>query len=388
MRPAAARVLAAVVLAAGAMGGCDDPAPPPAVPPVTIAWQPAALPADPSGAAIMLRESTSCGGAFFVVGALRDSSGGTRPAAWLTRDGTAWSPMTFKPKTFYGEQNILYAVACANGRLAALGAKIGGAHGNPRTSSWSQDAGGALQEVTAPFELFGGPQALNVNRLDAGPSGFLISGNRMSGAAAWVSPDAARFDIVERAAGLASDQAGETYAFDAVALPPGWLVVGGIIPAGRVDRDPMSWRSPDGRSWTRLPAAGGTEDYDELQRVAVLDGVPMAVGLRGAAFGAWRLDGDTWQPAGTFGTVRPGGGTSVRSLVASNGRLLAVTADARGYAGWVSADRGGSWRPVTLPAVTAGADHAVTLTAGADGRLLLLTDDGVTGRTYLAETPA
>jgi hypothetical protein len=387
VRAAAAGMLAALVLAAAAAAGCDDPDPPAPVPPVAIAWQPGTLPVA-GGDAIMLREATACGGAFFVVGAVRDQSGGTRPAAWLSRDGATWSPMAFAPRTFYGRQNILYAVACANGRLAALGAKVGGAHGNPRTSSWTQDADGVLREVTAPFELFGGPQALNVNRLDAGPSGFLISGNRMSGAAAWVSSDGATFGLVERAAGLASDQAGETYAFDAAALPPGWLIVGGFIAKGRVDRDPMGWRSPDGRTWTRLATSGATRDYDELQRVAVLDGVPMAVGLRGSSFGGWRLNGDTWQPAGAFGTVRPGGGSSVRSLVASNGRLLAVTATAEGYSGWVSTDRGGSWRPVSLPSVPAGADHAVALTAGADGRLLLVTDDGVTGRVYLAETPA
>lgn len=385
MRSAAARALAAVVVAAVAVGGCDDPAPPAVVPPVTIAWQPASVSAED---AIMLRESTACGGSFFVVGALRDKAGGTRPAAWMSRDGATWSPMTFAPKTYYGRQHIMYAVACANGRLAALGAKIGGAHGNPRTSSWQQSSDGVLREVTAPFELFGGPQALNVSRLAAGPSGFLISGNRMSGAAAWVSADGSRFAIVERARELSSDQVGETYAFDAAALPPGWIMVGGIIPKGRVDRDPMGWRSPDGRTWTRLSVAGATEDYDELQRVAVLDGVPVAVGLRGATFGAWRLDGDTWRPAGAFGTVPPGAGTSVRSLVVSNGRLLAVTVNPQGYAGWVSTDRGGTWRQVGLPSVPAGADHAVSLTAASDGRLLLLTDDGRNGRVYLAETPA
>ena len=385
MRSAAARALAAVVLAAVVAGGCDDPEPPAPAPSVSIAWQPATLSASD---AIMLRESTACGGAFFVVGALRDKAGGTRPAAWMSRDGATWSPMTFTPKTFYGKQHIMYAVGCANGRLAALGAKIGGAHSNPRTSSWQQSPDGVLREVTAPFELFGGPQALNVSRLTAGPSGFLISGNRMSGAAAWVSPDGTTFAIVERARQLASDQVGETYAFDAAALPPGWIMVGGIIGKGRIDRDPMGWRSPDGRAWTRLQATGATEDYDELQRVTVLDGVPMAVGLRGATFGAWRLDGDTWRPAGTFGTVPPGAGTSVRSLVVSNGRLLAVTATSQGYAGWVSADRGGTWRQVSLPTVPPGADHAVSLTAASDGRLLLVTDDGQSGRVYLAETPA
>ncbi|MFG1606355.1 hypothetical protein [Actinoplanes sp. NPDC049265] len=385
MRPAAAWMLAAVVLTAAVAGGCDDEDPPAPVAPVAIAWRPATLSAPD---AIMLRESATCGGAFFVVGALRDKTGGTRPAGWTSRDGAMWSPMTFAPVTYYGERNVMYSVACANGRIVALGAKSGGAHGNPRTSSWQQGTDGVLHEVKAPFELFGGPQAMTVSRLAAGPSGFLITGNRMSGTAAWVSPDGAGFDIVERAPGLASDQVGETFGFDAAAAPPGWVMVGGVIPKGRIDRDPLGWRSDDGRTWTRVPSVGATKDYDELQRVTVLDGVPVAVGVRGKTFGAWRLDGDAWRPAGAFGTVRPGGGTSVRSLVASHGRLLAVTVTPEGYAGWVSSDRGGTWRPASLPGVPAGADHAVALTAAGDGGLLLVTDDGREGRIYTAETPA
>lgn len=381
MRSAAARALAAALVAAVTAGCESEPEAPP--PPVSIAWQASALTASD---AIMLRDATECGGAWFVVGALRDKAGGTRPAGWTSRDARTWSPMTFAPRTFYGKQHVMYSVACTNGRLAALGAKTGGAHANPRTSSWQQTASGALAEVSAPFELFGGPQAVNVARLDAGPPGFLIAGNRMSGAAAWVSRDAASFDIVERAPGLASDPAGETWAFDGVAAAPGWLLVGGIVPAGRVDRDPLGWRSPDGRRWTRLPAAGAGKDYEELHRVTVLNGVPVAAGLRGGVFGAWRLDGDEWRPAGTFGTVRPGGASAVRSLAASDGRLIAVTGDAQGFGAWISVDQGGSWRPAAIPAVPAGAEHAVSLTAAADGRLVLLTDDGTNGRIHLAET--
>jgi hypothetical protein len=67
-------------------------------------------------------------------------------------------------------------VACVDGWVAALGAKSGGAHSDPRTSSWYLTTAGQLQEVTAPFGLLGGPQAVNVARLDAGPDSFLISG--------------------------------------------------------------------------------------------------------------------------------------------------------------------------------------------------------------------
>jgi hypothetical protein len=76
----------------------------------------------------------------------------------------------------------------------------------------------------------------------------------------------------------------------------------------------------------------------------------------------------------------------VRSAVAVGDRLIVITGDEKGYTGWVSDDRGGSWRTAAIPAVPAGPDHAVALTAGSDGRLVLVTDDGANGRVYVAET--
>jgi hypothetical protein len=164
--------------------------------------------------------------------------------------------------------------------------------------------------------------------------------------------------------------------------------VGGIVPAGRPDRDALGWRSVDGRDWTRLPSTEVTEEYDELQRVTVLNGVPVAAGVVGSSFGAWRLDGDAWRPAGTFGEVQPGGVSSVRSAVAVGDRLIVITAGANGYAGWISDDKGESWRTADIPTVPAGPEHAVALTASPDGKLVLVSDDAADARIYVAETGA
>src|SRR4029434_2591672 len=104
---------------------------------------------------------------------------------------------------------------------------------------------------------------MNVARMVAGPTGWLIVGNRTPGAAVWLSPDAHKFEIVEGAPELASDPRGETWAFDGAAIADGWMVVGGLRPAHRIDRDPASWRSADGKTWTRTVLAG-TADYEEL----------------------------------------------------------------------------------------------------------------------------
>ena len=388
MRRAGAFLLAVVLVAAceGDPAPARSTAPASASGPAPVSWHAAALPAE--GGSAMLRDAVQCPDGFFVVGAIRDARGGTRPAAWTSPDGAAWTALSFAATSYYGKQNILYAAACGGGRLAALGAKVGGAHGNPRTSSWVGSPQGPLREVTAPFELFGGPRALNVARLQAGQPGFLIAGNRMSGAAAWTSRDASKFEIHEGAPGLASGADGVSWAFDGLGGGDGWLLLGGWLPAGRTDRDAAGWTSADGSSWRRLPAAGATEAYEELHRGVLLDDVPVAVGVSGATFGAWRLAGGSWQPAGSFGTVHPGGGSAARSLTVAGSTLWAVTTDGSAYATWRSTDAGAGWHPVPLPGpMPPGAETSVVLASG-DARVVLITDDGIGARIYWTETGA
>ncbi|WP_422735962.1 hypothetical protein ACN263_20355 [Micromonospora sp. WMMD729] len=378
------RVIAVFGLFALLLAGCDGPSGPSgggstaaAGPASRPAWQAVTLPAPPGGAGrLLVRDAAACAGLWFLVGGVVDVSGGTRPAAWTSVDGTTWSVLPVRADSFYGKQNVLSSVACRDGRAAVIGAKVGGAHGYPRVSTWRQVADGALVEVQASFETYGGPKAVNVSRLAAGPSGWLIVGNRSAGAASWVSsPAAADFALVEGAPGLASDAAGVTWAFDAVATSSGWLAVGGLLPAGRIDRDPAVWSSPDGRSWQRTVLPGGPE-YEELQRVALADGVPVAVGLRGATFGAWRQEAAGWVSAGAFGRRSDAGVPQVASLVAADGRLFAAVTDGARYSVWVSTDRGGSWREAALPSeVTAGADRDVAVVAVGD-RWWVAVDDG------------
>ncbi|MEV4498718.1 hypothetical protein AB0J84_23860 [Micromonospora arborensis] len=378
------RVIAVFGLFALVLVGCDGPSAPSgagstsaAAPALRPGWQPVTLPAPPGGEGrLLVRDATSCAGRWFLVGGVADTSGGTRPAAWTSVDGTTWTVVTVRPDSFYGRQNVFLSVACRDGVAALIGAKVGGAHGNPRISTWRQVADGALVEVQAPFETFGGPTAVNVSRLTAGAQGWLIVGNRSAGAASWVSsPDAAEFALVEGAPELASDAVGVTWAFDAVATSSGWLAVGGLLPAGRIDRDPALWSSPDGRSWRRTVLPGGAE-YEELQRVALVGGVPVAVGLRGSTFGVWRQEAAGWVAAGTFGRRAGAGVPGVASLVSSGGRLFAAVTDGARQSVWVSTDRGGSWREVAMPLdVPAGVDRDMSLVAVGD-RWWLAADDG------------
>jgi hypothetical protein len=382
------RAVAALLTSAATLAACGGRAEPPPDDRIRPQWREVSLPV-PAGATgrPVLRDAAHCQDRWYAVGAIAAPDGATVPAAWTSDDAHAWTSLRMTARTYYGKQNVLYSAACRDGRLAAIGGKVGGAHGNPRVSSWHHLPDGSMDEVLAGFELYGGPYAVNVARMTAGPAGWLIVGNRISGAATWTSPDSAEFTIVEGAPELASDGAGETWAFDAVPAAGGWLAAGGIIRKGRIDRDPLAWTSSDGRAWTRheVPA---TDEYEEFQRVVLAaDGTPVAVGLRGRAFAAWRREAGEWTAAGQFGAAAGKGVAMVRGLAVAGDDLLAATSDGTDHALWLSADGGRSWRTVQAPAAApAGADRAVVVAAGGD-RALVLTDDGRAGRAWVATAP-
>ncbi|HEY0701051.1 MAG TPA: hypothetical protein VGD43_24970, partial [Micromonospora sp.] len=324
---------------------------------------------------------------WFLVGAVAGADGATRPVAWTSADGAGWTPLVPTPRSPYGVENVLYAAGCRDGRLAAVGAKSGGVHGNPRVSSWRQTADRSLVEVPAEFELFGGPRAVNVGRVAGGPAGWLIAGNRVAGAAVWTSPDAGGFRLLEGTPGLATDATGRTWAYDVTAPSSGgWLVVGSLTRTGRTDSDPVTWTSTDGATWRRDVLAD-TPESEDLQRVARLDGRTAALGLRGDGFGVWIGGPDGWQRAGGFRPASVTGALSVSSLTAAPGWLVAAVAAGAEHSLWASADQGRSWRPVAAPVDTpAGGDRAVAV-AAAGARLLLLVDDGRSSQLFWAPLP-
>jgi hypothetical protein len=238
-------------------------------------------------------------------------------------------------------------------------------------SSWRLDPAGSLVEVTAPFALYGGEEALNVARVAGGPGGFLIAGNRVSGAAVWSSPDGAEFQLRDKVQALASDVAGSTWAADLVSTPEGWVVVGALTPSGRVDRDPVAWFSSDGRTWRRDTIDGDAAN-EELQRVAVVPGGLLAVGPRGTTFGVWRGTGGTWRPVGRFGEIDDSGVPEVRSIAASDGAVLVCLGDGGTQRMYRSADGGGRWEEVAVPA----GDSTPMVVTGVAGRWLLTAEDG------------
>jgi hypothetical protein len=299
---------AAVIATVLALSACSKPAPDP--------WTRLDLPV--SGT-LELHDLADCDGRWYAVGATDEATDGgtTHPAAWTSTDGATWTAMPFRPlpSSYYGPHQVILGVACAGGKVAMIGAVPGGAHGNPRVSTWRGD-GGAMAENPAPFETYGGAQAIDVGRIAAGPRGFAIAGDRVSGAAAWFSADGRTYRLVEDAPGLASDPGHVTMARDTAELPDGrWAFAGGAAVANSLDERAAVWLTTDGTTWTRddPPAASG---YNEIQRV-VRDGTDLvAAGVLGGRFGVWRWHAGTWTVSPAFG----GDPSGVRSLTVAGGK--------------------------------------------------------------------
>lgn len=269
--------------------------------PQDLTWSRVTIPAD---GAVLLSDVADCDGRWWAVGGIRAADGTTRPAAWI--DG---APVTFAPRptSYYGPHQVIKSVACADGRVAMVGATPGGAHGNPRVSTWRLE-GRRMVENAAPFETFGGDEAVDAGPIAAGPAGFAIAGNRTSGAAAWFSPDGRTFTLSE------SGAAG-TFARDAVPLTDGrWLIVGGAANGRATEGRAAAWIAGPGGWSPDAPIPDGLE----AQR-AIRDGDDvLAAGTSGDDLRLWRRHDGQWSAAGSF----EGGPEGVRNLAVAHGQSV------------------------------------------------------------------
>jgi hypothetical protein len=296
---------AAIIGATLALSACSKPA--------ADSWKRLDLPV--SGR-IELHDLADCGSRWYAVGAVDDiatTPATTHPAAWTSADGTKWAAMTFRPlpSSYYGPNQVIMSVACAGGKVAMVGAVPGGVHGNPRVSTWRVDDG-VMAENSAPFETYGGPDAIDVGRIAAGPGGFAIAGDRVSGGAAWLSGDGRTYRLVR----LPAEAGRQTMARDAVPLADGRRAfVGGAAASNSLDERAAVWLTTDGTTWTRddPPEASG---YNEIQRV-VRDGNDLvAAGVHESQFVLWRWHTGTWTASRAFG----GDPSGVRSLTLTGGK--------------------------------------------------------------------
>ncbi|MEV0719597.1 hypothetical protein [Asanoa sp. NPDC050611] len=395
MRATARLVLVALLLA---LAGCDAAEPPPPPAPLSPQWKQLTLPVPPGPPGrVLVRDAIRCGQAWYVAGGVRTPAGDTRPALWRTTDPAAATGWTAAPvdtvNDYYAIRSVIYALGCRAGLVAAIGAKSGGAHGNPRVRTFYARTDGTLVAVpSTDFELYGGGRQVSVNRIaGGGPGGWLIAGNRAGGATVWTSPDATEFTIHEDLAPLANSPDLITTSGDTVAVPTGWVVTGGGRARDRIDRDPYVWTSADAAAWTRVPLPGTPED-EQTQRIARTPDGLVALGTAGTAFAAWRGDltgAAGWSGATKFGDTGTGAvaGVDGFAMLEAAGRLVVATVGAEGHRLWTGDLRGNDWHSVATPVqVGPGGDTAVSV-GGAGDILLLLTDDGSDSGIWVSQFP-
>jgi hypothetical protein len=379
-----------LVAAALALTACEsEPSEPE---PLAVDWVEHPLPV-PGGAPgrTVVRDAVECGEGWWVVGAVfldrPTETRDTRPAIWFSPDRAQWESVAVDARTYWGRRAILSSVACSRGRIAVVGARSGGAHGNPRVTTFRLDAG-TLVDVPAVFTQYGGVSATNVGPIAGGPTGWLITGNRTSGPGVWFTDDPSGFTRVEAEPGLTDDGDLESLAQGAGWAGDEWVVVGAGARTGEhLDPDPLAWTSADGLTWTpeEMPAAAGAQD---VHRVTLLDdGRLLAVGRSDDSYASWLRDAGGWGEPVLFGRIAEEwrGAPYVASLAATDRGTMATISTGDHYELWWTG-AGGSWTRVEVPLEpeTAG-DHTMMVAAG--GELLVVADAGDGGQVWAGEAP-
>ncbi|WP_426561090.1 hypothetical protein ACPPVT_13585 [Angustibacter sp. McL0619] len=222
-----------------------------------------------------------------------------QPRLWQLT-GNDWLPVPLHPVTYYGARAALVRVAAHGGHLVALGRAVGGAHGNPRFSTWSGPSSG-VGETAQAFELFGGPRAIGLNGLAAGADqdvvvGSWAPGTAPAGVTVWTG-DGATYQRRDTEAGLRSSASDQTSASAIAARGPGFVVAGTTthLGGGRITLHATAfWTTARGAPWRRelLPSSGSEGGDSSALGVACAAVVCTVAGVDDGRLAIWRVADD------------------------------------------------------------------------------------------------
>lgn len=229
----------------------------------SVTWHP--MPTPPG--AVRLSRVASAGEQLLVSG--QRGSGDTAPPGLWHGDVTgAWQRVRLAPATYYGRRAELFRVVADGQRVVALGRRIGGAHGNPRVTSWTGTLD-ELRETEQPFELFGGPDAISVSDLALDAHGGVALGSwaphgEASGVTVWRQRGTGwqRFDRVPGLVSQVTVVGSDLTTPGAIAVRDGEpVVVGWTVHLGGGVRLRATFWQPTGEVWqpVTLPSDGDAQ---------------------------------------------------------------------------------------------------------------------------------
>lgn len=355
-RRARAGGLLALALLAGLLG-CGRPEP-------ELAWSRVEV---PDGVTPLLLVAVADD--LLVAGAAEDLP--TPRVLRLDGDG-GLDPVPVTADSYYGVRALWFDAAVRGEEVVAIGRQSGGAHGNPRWTTWEGGAAGVVEQPEQPLSVFGGWGAGGLAGITLTADGPVIVGTRTGEVPGldirlWL-PDGD--DWVEQpSAGtaLAASDDVRPVATDVV-VDGDALLITGLVQSddGRVAA--AVWRAPGPAGpWQRvdLPAEGRVVSAQD----ALCDaGRCLVVGRADGGVAAWWVEGAEVSPT-TLPEVPPGRTTDdVPAPVLWQGTFAVVLPN--GEDGLVAVSEDDGWR--TLP----GPPGRPVAAAAAHGALHVVTEDG------------
>ena len=241
----------------------------------------------------------------------------------LRERSSAWSDPTVPGRP----RPLSVSRDCAALRQTIFDVTVGGpglvAVGNVRgddsagAAVWTSVDGYAWTRVPHDPEVFGDAGFESdwlMESVTVGGPGLVAIGKADGATAVWTSPDGLTWTLVP-----AADIPGAGAMNDVVAGGPGFVAVGGT---------PAVWTSEDGRNWTRVPPAMFSSSKAELQAVISVGSHLVAVGAE-----VWTsVDGVTW----TQSEIPERG--EVHSIAVTDDGLIAVGEAGGAAAVWIATE--------------------------------------------------
>ncbi len=279
--------------------------------------------------------------------------GEVRPRLWFSRDGEAWTSVDGGPGGVFdatGEESVRDIAAWGTG-FVAVGSRT--VDNDQDAVAWYSADGETWEQVDAPALTGTGRQELDAvtatgTMLVAG--GYSSYEGSQAVPVSWRSPDGRTWEPASAPLPLNDDprQAATDLTIRSITVDDQ-----GILAAGGSEWRPHVWRSTDGLNWATLqnPVHGGLfEDGVELEDAITAYGTTVALGAGPAVL----VLKSRWQDA--TGDAFPTGGrqpfaTSIAETpdvtIAGGGEYTAATGENREkYTGQIWMRDGGDWKPV------------------------------------------